>query len=131
MFLKECILLVYAITVSVICDQNTFNHIINSQNVNNSTIYETSHFRHLQKREVDTTFVGNPRTREEKWYENFHIESIYQQSVTGERLVLLLNKVISKYLRACVSIVIYDQFVEQSDSAILQTFFQVSQTKII
>lgn len=77
------------------------------------------------KREVDTTFHGHPKTPQEKWHQNFNMEAISAQADYAEKLVVLLNKVVSKYLRACVSIVIYDQYVESTDSIILQTFFQV------
>ena len=77
------------------------------------------------RRETDPQFKGHPKTREEMWYHNFNIGAINEQTLFAERLVLLLNKVANKYLRSCVSIVIYDEYVEQTDAIILQTFFQV------
>lgn len=84
-----------------------------------------NHTKFKYKREVDPTFKGHPKTREEMWHQSFRIESLGVQAVSAEKLVVLLNKVVTKYLRACVSVVIYDQYVEQTDSVILQTFFQV------
>lgn len=79
----------------------------------------------IKKREVDPSFRGHPKTKEEKWHLNFNSASYSGQSLYADRLVLLLNKVVTKYMSACASIIIYDQYVAQIDSIILQTFFMV------
>lgn len=82
--------------------------------------------RNISRRQAtDPTFYGHPKTRQEMWHQSFNINAVNPQTDFAEQLVILLNKVVNKYLRACVSIVIYDQFVEKIDSVILQTFFQV------
>lgn len=75
-----------------------------------------------QKR-ADPTFRGNPKTRQEVWHRNFNIStSIYDQSSS---LIALLIKLITQHLNACTPVVMYDEFVENSDGFILQRLFQV------
>lgn len=82
--------------------------------------------RNISRREAtDPTFYGHPKSQQEKWHQSFQIEKINPQTDMAEQLVTLLNKVVNKYLSACAAIVIYDKYVEQTDSIILQTFFQV------
>lgn len=122
MILMDWVFFFWATLAAVKCDKEVWN----AMDLSNDITYgNASHHRH-KRIIVDTTFRGNPKTIEEKWNENFKIENIYQQSISADRLVMLLNKVVNKYLRACVSIVLYDKFVENTDSIILQTFFQVS-----
>lgn len=76
-------------------------------------------------REIDPIFRGNPKTREEMWFQNFNINSTNLQVDQAASLVTLLNKIVRKYVKSCVPIILYDKYVEESDSIILQTFFQV------
>lgn len=73
----------------------------------------------------DGTFVGHPKTREERWHATFNLNQTNDKVDQAYSLVTLLNKVIDKYLNACIPIVLYDQYVESSEGIILQTFFQV------
>lgn len=82
------------------------------------------------KRAVDGAFLGHPKTREERWHAAFNLNRATLQNEQAQSLVLLLVKVIDKYLNACTPIIFYDQSVESSEGNILQTFFQVSCLKI-
>lgn len=74
------------------------------------------------KRFVDPTFRGSPKTREEIWHQNFNTDSsLYDQTPS---LIILLNKIIVNYLNNCIPVVLYDIYVQDSDSTILQKLFQ-------
>lgn len=81
--------------------------------------------RSRAKRSEEGTFYGHPKTREERWHEAFNMNRSNSQIDQAHSLVLLLVKVMDKYLNACIPVVLYDQYVESSDGTILQTFFQV------
>lgn len=79
--------------------------------------------RHWKRYAEDATFRGNPKTREEVWHQNFNTAStLFDQSPS---LILLLNKIISTYMSNCVPVVLYDSFMLNSDSIILQQLFQI------
>lgn len=74
------------------------------------------------KRSSDTTFRGKPKTIQEIWARNFNLTSQeYSQSTS---LVNLLSKVILKYLGACIPVILYDDYIENSEGFILQRLFQ-------
>ncbi|XP_055680314.1 ionotropic receptor 21a [Lutzomyia longipalpis] len=76
----------------------------------------------VQKRFVDPTFRGNPKTREEVWHSNFNTtSSSFDQTPS---LIILLNKITTQYLNSCIPVILYDKFVQNSDSVILQKLFQ-------
>lgn len=80
------------------------------------------------KRYDVTTFRGHPKTREERWHANFNLNATSLEMEQTQSLVVLLNKIIDKYMTACIPIVFYDKFVEKSEGIVLQTFFQVPTT---
>lgn len=77
------------------------------------------------KREDESTFVGHPKTREERWHASFNLNRTNLQVDQAQSLVNLLVKVMDKYLNACIPIVFYDRSVQASEGIILQTFFKV------
>lgn len=93
----------------------------NLQNENDSvTITLTKSER--KKRNSDTTFRGKPKSVQEVWAKNFNMTSQeYQQSTS---LVTLLSKVIARYLGACIPVILYDDYVENSEGYIIQRLFQ-------
>lgn len=78
----------------------------------------------------DSIFRGKPKTREERWHQNFNMNATNLQMEQAFSLVTLLNKVVQKYMKACIPIVFYDSNVERSDSIILQILFQVIDEEI-
>lgn len=73
------------------------------------------------RREVDTTFKGHPKTREEIWHQNFKMNELdFDQS---ESLINLLKKIMEKYMMRCIPVIIYDMFVEKSEGLLLQRLF--------
>uniref|UniRef100_A0A182IZF1 Ionotropic glutamate receptor L-glutamate and glycine-binding domain-containing protein n=2 Tax=Anopheles atroparvus TaxID=41427 RepID=A0A182IZF1_ANOAO len=73
------------------------------------------------RRRVDPTFYGHPKTREQIWERNFaHVITDNRQSIS---LVTLLNKIIAKYLHSCVPIVLYDTYVGTTENYILEALF--------
>lgn len=77
------------------------------------------------KRNDDSTFIGHPKTREERWHSNFNLNQTNQQVDQAQSLVNLLVKVMDKYLNSCIPIILYDNSVATSEGIILQTFFKV------
>lgn len=77
------------------------------------------------KRSDDTTFVGHPKTREERWHTSFNLNRTNVQQDQAQSLVNLLVKVMDKYLNACIPIILYDHYVESTEGILLQTFFKV------
>lgn len=77
------------------------------------------------KRNDDSTFIGHPKTREERWHTNFNLNQTNQQVDQAQSLVNLLVKVMDKYLNSCIPIILYDNSVATSEGIILQTFFKV------
>lgn len=74
------------------------------------------------KRYSDATFRGNPKTREEVWHQNFNTDNtLFDQTPS---LILLINQIIVNYMHNCIPVILYDTFVQNSDSTILQTLFQ-------
>ncbi|XP_058449220.1 ionotropic receptor 21a [Malaya genurostris] len=74
------------------------------------------------KRFSDPTFRGNPKTREQIWNNNFgHVISNEAQI---KSLVRLLIRVITQYLQACIPIILFDGFVEQTESSFIESFLQ-------
>lgn len=82
-------------------------------------------FRRRVKRDDDSTFVGHPKTREERWHASFNLNKTNLQLDQAQSLVNLLVKVMDRYLNACIPIIFYDRYVQASDSIVLQTFFKV------
>lgn len=82
--------------------------------------------RNRSKRYDVAAFRGKPKTREERWHANFKVNDTNLEYEQTQSLVILLNKVVNKYLHSCVPIILYDELVEHSEGIILQTFFQVS-----
>ena len=70
------------------------------------------------KRGADTTFKGKPKSKQEVWARNFNFTSQEFKQTTS--LVVLLNKIITKYMTACIPVVLYDDFVETSEGFIVQ-----------
>lgn len=81
--------------------------------------------RHRIKRYDVTTFRGHPKTREERWHVNFKLNATNLEVEQTQSLVILLNRIVDKYLNSCIPIVLYDKLVERSDGIVLRTFFQV------
>jgi hypothetical protein len=83
----------------------------------------------MTKRNSDSTFRGKPKTVQEVWARNFNLKSQeYSQSTS---LVTLMSKIIVKYLGACIPVVLYDSFVENSEGFVLQRLFQEFPTTLI
>lgn len=82
--------------------------------------------RNRVKRYDASVFRGHQKTREERWHTNFKSNGSNLEMEQTHSLVILLNKIVDKYLNACIPIILYDKYVESSDSVILQTFFQVT-----
>lgn len=82
-------------------------------------------FLKRSKREDESTFIGHPKTREERWHASFNLNRTNLQLEQAQSLVNLLVKVMDKYLNACIPIVLYDRHVQSSESIVLQTFFKV------
>lgn len=81
------------------------------------------------KRDDESTFVGHPKTREERWHASFNLNRTNLQLDQAQSLVNLLVKVMDKYLNSCIPIVFYDRYVQASDGIVLQTFFKVNGKK--
>lgn len=77
------------------------------------------------KRDDESTFVGHPKTREERWHASFNLNRTNLQLEQAQSLVNLLVKVMDKYLNSCTPIIFYDRSVQASEGIILQTFFKV------
>lgn len=77
------------------------------------------------KRSDEASFVGHPKTREERWHSSFNINKTNLQVDQAQSLVNLLVKVMDRYLNSCIPIVLYDAYVQSSEGIILQTFFKV------
>lgn len=96
---------------------------------NNSVTVMLTNEEIRKKRSSDSTFRGKPKTIQEVWARNFNLTSQeYSQSTS---LVELLRKVIMKYMGACIPVVLYDSFVENSEGFILQRLFQEFPTTFI
>ncbi|CAG9807654.1 unnamed protein product [Chironomus riparius] len=93
----------------------------NLQNENDSITIKLTKEERI-KRNSDVTFRGKPKSVQEIWAKNFNLTTQeYQQSTS---LVALLSKVIGKYLGACVPVILYDEYIENSEGYILQRLFQ-------
>lgn len=75
------------------------------------------------KREDESTFIGNPKTREERWHASFNLNRTNLELEQAQSLVNLLVKVMDKYLNSCIPIIFYD--FQASEGIVLQTFFKV------
>lgn len=82
------------------------------------------------KRNDPSTFVGHPKTREERWHANFDTNNIDRQVEQAASLVNLLIKVIDRYLNNCVPIILYDAAVERTDGIVIDQFFKVRNSLI-
>lgn len=100
-----------------------------SQDENSSFVIDNLVKSRKQKRASDMKFRGKPKTMQEVWARNFNISTQeYSQSTS---LIALMTKVISKYMGACIPIVLYDDFVETSEGFILQRLFETFPTSLI
>ncbi|XP_055550833.1 ionotropic receptor 21a [Wyeomyia smithii] len=81
----------------------------------NETRYERN------KRFSDPTFRGNPKTREQVWAKNFAHVTV--SDIQAKSLVKLLIRVVTKYLSACIPIILFDGFVEKTESYIMESLF--------
>lgn len=88
-------------------------------------IYNNVSKQYRCKRFDQTSFRGNPKTREERWHANFKMNDTNMLLNQTQSLVTLLNKIVDKYLNACIPIILYDKSVEESGGIALQSFFQV------
>lgn len=124
-FVRECEVIVMANSSSYSCESTRekilhyYQERINGESGN----YHGS--SHRFKRNDVTTFRGHPKTREERWHANFNLNWTNLELEQTHSLVILLNKVMDKYLNACIPIILYDKFVEDSEGIILQLFFRV------
>ncbi|XP_053673698.1 ionotropic receptor 21a [Anopheles nili] len=85
--------------------------------------------KNMSRRRVDPTFYGHPKTREQIWERNFaHVIMDNSQTLS---LVTLLNKIILKYLYRCIPIVLYDTYVGETESYILEALFSKFPTTYI
>ncbi|XP_058817940.1 ionotropic receptor 21a [Topomyia yanbarensis] len=75
-----------------------------------------------RKRLSDPTFRGNPKTREQIWNKNFAY--VTKNDIQVKSLVKLLIRVITKYLQACIPIILFDGFVEQTEGNFMESFFK-------
>lgn len=73
----------------------------------------------------ESTFIGHPKTREERWHTSFNLNRTNLQQDQAQSLVNLLIKVMDKYLNSCIPIIFYDRYVQASEGIILQKFFKV------
>ncbi|XP_062703480.1 ionotropic receptor 21a-like [Aedes albopictus] len=81
------------------------------------------------KRYNDPTFRGNPKTREQVWANNFaHVIMRDQQSIS---LVKLLIRIVNKYLSACIPIILFDVYVEQRETYVMEALFREFPTTYI
>ncbi|XP_062534528.1 ionotropic receptor 21a-like [Armigeres subalbatus] len=81
------------------------------------------------KRHNDPTFRGNPKTREQVWAKNFaHVMINDQQSMA---LVMLLIRIINKYLSSCIPIILFDVYVEQTETYVMEALFKEFPTTYI
>ncbi|KAG5671434.1 hypothetical protein PVAND_001630 [Polypedilum vanderplanki] len=90
----------------------------NNENSQTNQTFETKR----NKRNNDSTFRGKPKTIQEIWARNFNLSS--QEFTQSTSLVALLSKIITKYMGACIPVVLYDGYVENSEGFILQRLFQ-------
>uniref|UniRef100_A0A182PFA2 Ionotropic glutamate receptor L-glutamate and glycine-binding domain-containing protein n=1 Tax=Anopheles epiroticus TaxID=199890 RepID=A0A182PFA2_9DIPT len=81
------------------------------------------------RRRVDPTFYGHPKTREQIWERNFaHVIMDNRQTLS---LVTLLKKIILKYLSSCIPIVLYDTYVATTENYMLEVLFSQFPTTYI
>lgn len=81
------------------------------------------------KRSVDITFRGKPKSAREVWARNFN--SSTQEYSQSTSLIVLMKKIIAKYMSACIPVVLYDSFMEKSEGFILQRLFSDFPTSFI
>lgn len=74
--------------------------------------------RKFSKRQVDATFYGHPKTREEMWSNSFFGQKETFDQVPS--LISLLHMLVTKHLNGCAPILLYDKFVENSEELLLQ-----------
>lgn len=85
----------------------------------------SQNFHERIKRYDPTTFRGHPKTREERWHVNFKLNTVDIERAQAQSLVSLLNKILEKYMNACIPMILYDDYVEDFESVMIQLFFQV------
>lgn len=94
-------------------------------NMGNETESYLELVKERTKREEDPHFRGHPKTREEVWHRNFNLNSTNLLIDQANSLVSLLKTVVTRYMNACIPIVLYDAYVEEAEGFILQRFFEV------
>lgn len=74
--------------------------------------------RKFSKRQVDATFYGHPKTREEMWSQSFFGQR--EPFDQAPSLISLIHMLVAKHMNGCAPIILYDNFVENSDELLLQ-----------
>ncbi|XP_061392925.1 ionotropic receptor 21a-like [Musca vetustissima] len=93
----------------------------------NTDIYQSCESReasaaHNRKpRRVEPIFRGKPKPRRDVLASKFHLNLDNRQTVS---LVSLVNKIATEYLSKCPPIIYYDNYVEQSESLLLELLFK-------
>lgn len=106
-------------------DMNNSTYLSNGINNGDENSVENARI----KRAYDPTFRGNPKTRQEVWQRNF--KSSTSEFTQASSLVVLLSKVIDKYMGSCIPVVLYDEFIEASEGFIIQRLFQAFPTSFM
>jgi hypothetical protein len=66
---------------------------------------------------------------QEVWHRNFNF--ISQEFSQSSSLLMLMTKIVAKYLGQCIPVVLYDGFVEKSEGFVLQRLFEIFPTTFI
>lgn len=105
--------LLLVVNISFVTSQEIITYVPNC--VSNLT-EENGH--NIEKRAVDPTFRGHPKTREEKWEQAFIGKStVFDQSPS---LINLLRMLATKHLNECTPVILYDTDVENSEDMMLE-----------
>ncbi|XP_077295397.1 ionotropic receptor 21a [Arctopsyche grandis] len=83
-----------------------------------ANVADNNNAKNINKRDVDPTFRGHPKTREEKWAMAFHGSMETFNQVPS--LVNLLNMLAAKHLNDCATVILYDKVTENSDGFVIQ-----------
>lgn len=78
----------------------------------------------VQPQNADPRFHGHQKTREERWHQSFGTDATVAPSARAQNLVRLLQRIVNRYMGACVTVVAYDEHVERNvdDGHVLRTF---------
>lgn len=125
MYKRTVFLSLFLLPIFTMGDIRSCNDVIEHRDPRNKFFVGNITSKLVQKREVKPIFVGHPKTKEEIWHQKFRIAEITKAIDEADVLVQLLHKIADIYLKDCIPIVVYDEFVEGADGTILQRFFQV------